>query len=255
MYNSSDTKITVSARLITVNVGLHGWHVAAKVFSRLFMIHVWHCSVADHTAQELLAHPGAVQCPSPVETAPNILGDNTASCSIHSAQLQKWERCIYSREFFSVPLFEIEGCVGGWIVTQEAELWKVCAVHLRSGSERSIVLKKCRREDWPRLHLFWLFLHVLLSALILITWHSGKLVSHWRRMVGRDISVGIATRYGLDGPGIESRWETRFSAPVQTGPGVHPASYTMCTGSFPGIKRPGRDVDHPIHSTPRLMEE
>ena len=24
--------------------------------------------------------------------------------------------------------------------------------------------------------------------------------------VGRDDSVGIATRYGLDGPGIESRW-------------------------------------------------
>ena len=24
--------------------------------------------------------------------------------------------------------------------------------------------------------------------------------------VGRDSAVGIATRYGLDGPGIESRW-------------------------------------------------
>ena len=24
--------------------------------------------------------------------------------------------------------------------------------------------------------------------------------------VGRDSSVGIATRYGMDGPGIESRW-------------------------------------------------
>ena len=28
--------------------------------------------------------------------------------------------------------------------------------------------------------------------------------------VGRDISVVIATRYGLDGPGIESRWERNF---------------------------------------------
>jgi len=26
----------------------------------------------------------------------------------------------------------------------------------------------------------------------------------------------------------------RFSAPVQTGPGAHPASCTMGTGSFPG---------------------
>ena len=62
--------------------------------------------------------------------------------------------------------------------------------------------------------------------------------------MGRDSSVGIATRYGLDGPGIESRWGARFSAPVQTGPGAHPASYTMDTGSFPGVKRPGHGVDH-----------
>jgi hypothetical protein len=53
--------------------------------------------------------------------------------------------------------------------------------------------------------------------------------------VGRDTSVGIATVYMLDGPGIEFRWEARFSAPVQTGPGVHPASSTMGTGSFPGV--------------------
>ena len=54
--------------------------------------------------------------------------------------------------------------------------------------------------------------------------------------MGRDSSVGIATDYGLDGPGMESRWVARFSAPVQTGPGAHPASYTMGTGSFPGVK-------------------
>ena len=48
--------------------------------------------------------------------------------------------------------------------------------------------------------------------------------------------VGIATGYGLDGPGIESRWGARFSAPVQTGPVAHPASCTMGTVSFPGVK-------------------
>ena len=51
--------------------------------------------------------------------------------------------------------------------------------------------------------------------------------------------VGIATRYGLDGPGIESRWRSRFSAPVQTGPGSHRASYTMGRGLFPGGKAAG----------------
>ena len=47
-----------------------------------------------------------------------------------------------------------------------------------------------------------------------------------------DSVVGIATRYGLEGPGIESRWGEIF----RTGSGAHPASCTMGTGSFPGVK-------------------
>ena len=66
---------------------------------------------------------------------------------------------------------------------------------------------------------------------------------------GRDSSVGIATSYGLGGPGIEFRWGACFSASVQTGPEAHPASYTMGTGSFPGVKRPGCDVNHPTPSS------
>jgi len=69
-----------------------------------------------------------------------------------------------------------------------------------------------------------------------------------------DSSVGIATRYGLDGRGIESRWGAIFSAPVQTGPGAHPASYTMGTGSSPGVKRPRRGVDHPAPSSAEVKE-
>ena len=57
--------------------------------------------------------------------------------------------------------------------------------------------------------------------------------------------VGIATRYGMDGPGIESRWRARLSAPVQTGPGAHPDSCTMGTGSFPGLKWSGVAVSTP----------
>jgi len=41
----------------------------------------------------------------------------------------------------------------------------------------------------------------------------------------------------------------KFFAPVQTSPGANLASYTMDTGSFPGIKRPGRDADHPPTSS------
>jgi hypothetical protein len=68
---------------------------------------------------------------------------------------------------------------------------------------------------------------------------------------GRDSSVGIATGYGLDGPGTESRWGRGFFVHVQTGPGAHPASCTMGTGSFPGAKQPGRGADHPPLLAPR----
>jgi hypothetical protein len=55
--------------------------------------------------------------------------------------------------------------------------------------------------------------------------------------------VGIATGYGLDGLGIESQWGARFSAPVETGPGAHPVSCTVGTGSLLGGKeQPGRDA-------------
>jgi hypothetical protein len=47
---------------------------------------------------------------------------------------------------------------------------------------------------------------------------------------------------------------TRFSAPDQTGPGAYPASYTIGTGSFPGVKRPGRGVDHPPLSSAEVKE-
>ena len=53
---------------------------------------------------------------------------------------------------------------------------------------------------------------------------------------GSGSSVGVVTGYGLDGPWIESRWGARFSIPAQTGPGAHPASCTMGTRSFPGVK-------------------
>jgi hypothetical protein len=49
---------------------------------------------------------------------------------------------------------------------------------------------------------------------------------------GRGSSVGIATDYWLDGPGSNPGGDENF----QTGPGAHPASCKMGTGSFPGVK-------------------
>jgi hypothetical protein len=58
----------------------------------------------------------------------------------------------------------------------------------------------------------------------------------------------------LGGPEIESRWG-RFFRTLYAGPGVHPASYTVGTGSFPGVKRPGRGIDNPPTSSAKVKEK
>jgi hypothetical protein len=68
------------------------------------------------------------------------------------------------------------------------------------------------------------------------------------------------------GPGQHSRYSAgrygdripvgaRLSTPVQTGAEAQPASYTMGTGSFPGLKQLGRGVYHPPHLAPSLKKE
>jgi hypothetical protein len=163
----------------------------------------------------------------------------------------------------------------------------------------------------------WELIGVAFLAPRMLRWRPGfwKICAGYRGCCGPGSSVGIATGYGLDGPGtsgfgglvvsmlatgIQDRWFApdrsrrifpagkihsmpsfgrgskiicpmlvtrttkgqkkvrkvnygnkknpggpRFFAHVQTGPGAHPASCTMGTGSLPGVKRPGRGADHP----------
>jgi hypothetical protein len=42
---------------------------------------------------------------------------------------------------------------------------------------------------------------------------------------------------------------------IQTGPGVHPASYPMSTGGpFPGLKRPRREADHSLQTSVEVKD-
>ena len=46
----------------------------------------------------------------------------------------------------------------------------------------------------------------------------------------------------------------RIPAPIQNYPGAYPASCAMGTGSFSGVNRPGRCVDHPLPSSAKVKE-
>ena len=73
--------------------------------------------------------------------------------------------------------------------------------------------------------------------------HAQPMFGNNNNNAALDSSVGITTSYGLDDQGIESRWGRDFPYPD---PEAHPTSYTMGTGTFLGVKRPGRGVDpHP----------
>ena len=71
-------------------------------------------------------------------------------------------------------------------------------------------------------------------------------------------SVGIVTRYGLDGPVMNLREgeRVRFSAAVQTVPVVHqPPVRWVPDLFFRGLKRPGSGVDLALHLAPRLKKD
>jgi hypothetical protein len=68
---------------------------------------------------------------------------------------------------------------------------------------------------------------------------------------GWDSVVGIATCYGLDGPGFESRWRWDFQSRPDRSRG-RPAPCTMGTGYFPGVKRPDHGPEHSPLSSAEL---
>jgi hypothetical protein len=68
--------------------------------------------------------------------------------------------------------------------------------------------------------------------------------------MGRDSSVGIATRYGMDGPGFESRWGRDFPHP----PRLVLVSIQWVSGLSWGVMRPGCGVDHPLPTNIEVKE-
>ena len=106
-----------------------------------------------------------------------------------------------------------------------------------------------------RHYLFWCFSllsfkhfhNISIWAMVVKLQFCPFYCTPYRIICGLGSSVGIATELRRGRFGMESRWGRDFP-PVQTGPGAHPASCTMGTGSFRGVKC-GRGVlltTHPL---------
>ena len=71
----------------------------------------------------------------------------------------------------------------------------------------------------------------------------------------RGRSLGTATRYGLDDPGIEPRWGDIFPTRPDRPWGPPSPPYKGYRVSFLGVKPPGRGVGHPPPLAPKLKKD
>ena len=130
-----------------------------------------------------------------------------------------------------------------------------CQVVLRTGSVTSgsvAIQNVSNRREWP------MFGHSVWQSLCCLDQNRW---THWSRMLPAEtflmrkrlLTLSVAKPrqnaeailkicelciYGYIVSDFEPRWEARFSAPVESGTGAHPASRITGTGSFPRLKRP-----------------
>jgi hypothetical protein len=125
----------------------------------------------------------------------------------------------------------------------------------------------CYLQRWRLLvHLNWQWICTVLFGVLsrdyvqpLMFWtvtlhkNSSDMVWHgliWARITQsvKRLSTGLTVRDRVPA-------EEKFSATVQTDRGVYPTYYTMGTGYFQGVKRPGHGVDHPLSSSADVKEK
>ena len=71
----------------------------------------------------------------------------------------------------------------------------------------------------------------------------------------QDSSVSIVTRYGLDGPGMDSRRRRCFPHPST--PDLRPTQRPVkwVPSLYPGVKQPGRRINHQLSPNTKVKEK
>ena len=115
---------------------------------------------------------------------------------------------------------------------------------------RKLYLKNCVTQG--KLLQYCKIVTAFLMCLVTLTaWNVQSALDLTK---GGDSSVGIATCYGLDGPGIESRWGRDFPHPSRPALGPTQPPVQWVPGLSPGVKRPGSGADYPTSSKCRGYE-
>ena len=105
------------------------------------------------------------------------------------------------------------------------------------------------------------YVHIYIYICDILRQFQNKLSTHFRTNQstyirgGRDSSVGIATLYGLEPPGIKSRWWRDFPHPFRPALGPAKPPVQWIPGLFLGVKRPGLRVEHPLLSSSEAEEK
>ena len=122
--------------------------------------------------------------------------------------------------------------------------WAYCAYDTFSSSP---LVSTCSQSQLSEQYLYKERLSRWHQAMIVLTCTCSG--------VGRDSVVGIATRYGLEVRGSNPGGGEIFRSRPDWPWGPPSLLYNGYKVSFPGVKRPGRGVDHPPLLTPRLKRE
>jgi hypothetical protein len=102
----------------------------------------------------------------------------------------------------------------------------------------------------------WIHEYACVQRNIVTRMYAVTCDTHTHAGVGRDSEVSIATRYGLDGPGLKSRWgEEIFRTRPDRPWGPPSLLYNRYRISFPGVKRQERAVNHDPHLAPRAKKD
>ena len=72
-----------------------------------------------------------------------------------------------------------------------------------------------------------------------MTFHNMVYISVYYSILSHDTSVGIATRYGLNGSEVEIRWRRGFPHPSRLALGPHQSPIQWVPGLLPGGKAAG----------------